>query len=45
MQWNIVLFVIKVYRVDRLPYALHRIWHQYHIDIMTRLDNDWNCFS
>jgi len=44
MQWNILLFVIKLCRVDRLPYVLYRIRYQYSADILAQLDNDWNYF-
>jgi len=37
MQWNIVLFVIEVYRVGCLLYALYGIWHQYVTDILAKL--------
>jgi len=44
MQWNVVLFIIKVYHVYYLPYAvaLYLMWHQYSADILVQLDNDRN---
>jgi len=38
MQWNIVLFLIKVCHVERLPYVLYGIWRQYNADISANLD-------
>jgi len=31
--------MIKVCHVDRLPYVLYRIWHQYSDDILAQLDS------
>jgi len=42
MQWNILLFTIKVCHIDHPSYVLHGIWHQYMADIWTWLDNDYS---
>jgi len=38
MEWDFVLFIIKVCHVDHLLYLLYRIWHQYNADISAWLD-------
>jgi len=44
MQWNILLYVIKLCCVDRLPYVLYRIRYLCSADISAQLDNHWNYF-